>query len=617
MNVSFGYGEAILVSGKVSAGDKNVRNALVRFSDEASNFYRAMTDSMGNYQVYLGPSSVESKEIVPTKFELGQNYPNPFNSTTTIPYEIKKLSQVQAMIYDMRGRKIRQFGVGSQPVGNYKINWDGLDQDGQRVATGIYFCRMQVGNEAKVTKILYDAGGKEVVAGGISPQLSHTSLLKTVTLQGTNYTVTIENTETTEPEILPGQFENIIVSGDTTLDFTVTDLSAVPEAMVYSDSLKQIIRGFGAANIMPWRPDMTDNEIEKAFGTGDGQIGFSMLRLRLPSGGDWDFSIQLSTAKKAHDKGVLVFASPWSPPAEFKSNNNTTGGHLLEEHYQDFADHLNKFIDYMADNGVPLYAVSVQNEPDIEVSYESCDYTPEQMRKFMAENAGTIKTRVIAPESFQFRKNMSDPILNDAEACENLDIVGAHIYGGGLGPYPLAEEKGKEIWMTEHLTGENDTNGSKKWYWAMEAGKEINDCMKYGYSAYVWWYIVRFYGPISDGESNSGRKGDITKKGYVMSQYARFIRPGFHRVETTAMPQRNVMVTSYTNDEGKMVMVAINTANSNKLQRFTFSTGNDYTFTPYTTSESKNCEQGERVTTNNGSIVLSLEASSITTFVSE
>lgn len=53
-------------------------------------------------------------------------------------------------------------------------------------------------------------------------------------------------------------------------------------------------------------------------------------------------------------------------------------------------------------------------------------------------------TMLIAPESFQFRRPLSDPILNDSIACANMDIVGGHIYGAGLARYPLAKEKGKK-----------------------------------------------------------------------------------------------------------------------------------------------------------------------------
>lgn len=608
------FSQVLTVKGTVTASSVAVQNAVITFTDnlDTANKYLGLTDSLGNYQVEVPAIAIKPQNNVPAKFDLEQNYPNPFSSSTTIPYALNQHSDVNMTIYDLLGREVRKINVGAKPVGSYKVFWDGCNNMGQKVATGIYLYRLDAGGELKVRKMLYTAGGSCMISlpQATTARLSKTSQSVGVS-SGWDFNVLIENTSSTYPQIVAKQFDNVLIQDDTTLNFTVTK---IPEAVVKMDSVFQYIRGFGAANIMPWRGDMTDSEIQTAFGTGDGQLGFSMLRLRLPSSTGWDFSIQVATAKKAYDMGVLVFASPWSPPAALKSNNNTTGGYLLESHYQDFVDHLNSFNDYMADNGAPLYAVSVQNEPDIEVSYESCDYTPDQMQNFMANYAGGIKTKVIAPESFQFLKNMSDPILNDSAACANLDIVGGHIYGGGLESYPLAEEKGKEIWMTEHLT--NNSIYPMPWSEAFAVGTEINDCMNAGMSAYIWWYIVRFYGPISDGEHN-GSKGEMTKKGYVMSQFSRFIRPGYHRVFCTKTPQRNVFASAYIDSlSSRIVIVALNTGTSAIQQTFTIGNGNFMRFTPYATTAQKNCTEGEDIYVTNGTFTVTLEPSSITTFVS-
>lgn len=615
LSISQVFGGTFSVQGNVTASSTAVENALVIFTDvlDTSVSYSAFTDSIGNYQLSVSSDAIISQNNLPHKFDLEQNYPNPFSSSTTIPYDLKEHSEINITIFDLLGREVRKISAGIKPVGSYKVFWDGRNNVGQKVATGIYIYRLEANGESKVRKMVYSGGGEGIIAfrqtgNGILAKKNQTAVATSLERE---YTVMIENISSTYPQIITEQLNNVLLQHDTTLNFTVTK---IPEAIVKIDSVLQYIRGFGAANIMPWRADMTDSEVQTAFGTGDGQLGFSMLRLRLPSGTGWDFSIQVATAKKAYDMGVLVFASPWSPPASLKSNTNTTGGYLLESHYQDFVDHLNSFIDYMSDNGAPLYAVSVQNEPDIEVTYESCDYTPDQMKNFMANYAGGIKTKVIAPESFQFRKVMSDPSLNDSASCANLDIVGGHIYGGGLESYPLAEQKGKEIWMTEHLT--NNNIFPMPWSEAMAVGTEINNCMNAGMSAYIWWYIVRFYGPISDGEHN-GSKGEVTKKGYVMSQFSRFIRPGYHRVFCTKTPQRNVAVSSYKNDDGKLVIVAINQNTTAVSQVFTVNNSSVVSFIPYITSETKNCTRFESISVNNGSFTITLDASSITTFVSE
>ena len=375
-------------------------------------------------------------------------------------------------------------------------------------------------------------------------------------------------------------------------------------AVINLDSTHQIIRGFGAANILPWRPDMTNDQINTAFGTGDGQIGFTIVRLRVPVDQN-EFSLNIPTAKLAYSMGVTIIASPWSPPAWMKSNDTTVGGRLNDTSYASYAAHLKSFVDFMAGNGVPLYAISVQNEPDVHVGYESCDWNANELLKFVKENAAVIGTNIIAPESADFDKSLSDPILNDPAAAANLSIIGGHIYGGGLESYPLAESKGKEIWMTEYL--DLDT----EWGANLGTGKEINDCMNAGMNAYIWWYIVRFYGPIDED-------GSVSKRGYVMSQYARFVRPGFFRVDATANPQPYVYVTAYK-DSTKIVIVAINNSSSTLEQSFTLqkqSGINADLFTPYVTSETKNCIKEGNIALNDNNFTVVLDASSITTFVS-
>lgn len=376
------------------------------------------------------------------------------------------------------------------------------------------------------------------------------------------------------------------------------------EAVIYLDSTQQVIRGFGAANILPWRPDMTVNDIDNAFGTEEGQVGLTILRLRIPPNAS-SFGDNISTAHDAHLLGVKIIAAPWSPPASMKTNNNLVGGELKTDSYAAYAAHLKAFADYMSSNGAPLYAISIQNEPDASVTYESCFWNATQMLNFMKNNAASIGIRVIMPESLNFNHSLSDPTLNDSAAAANVSIIGGHLYGGGLTSYPLAVSKGKELWMTEYL--DTDTTWNK----VLATGKGISDCMNVGMSAYVWWYIVRFYGPISED-------GFVTKRGYVMSQFARFVRPEYVRVATTYSPRSFVYITAYQGDS-KLVIVAINTGSSSVEQTFQIQnlTGGAAVFTPYVTSKTRDCQRAGDISVSNDSFSAVLDASSITTFVAD
>jgi glucuronoarabinoxylan endo-1,4-beta-xylanase len=395
----------------------------------------------------------------------------------------------------------------------------------------------------------------------------------------------------------------LMMVGCSKLEESPTGPSETNAAIVYLDSIRQVIRGFGGVNMPGWEDvgDLTTDQVNKAFGTGSGQIGMTILRIRVPYD-ETQFNLEVPTARLATSLGAIIFASPWSPPSSMKTNNSIVGGRLADTSYAAYAAYLKAFADYMSSNGAPFYAISVQNEPDVSVTYESCDWNASQLLTFVKNNASVIGVRIIVPESGNFDHALSDPILNDPAAAANVAIIGGHIYGGGLTSYPLAVSKGKEVWMTEHLVLDTD------WIGAFNTGAEIGDCMNAGMNAYVWWYIRRFYGPIDEN-------GEVTKRGYVMSQYARFVRPGFIRVSATARPQTNVDVTAYKNGS-KVVIIALNSRSSSVSQLFMLRSGTASTFTPYVTSSTKNCAQGSAITVSSGGFTATLDPSSVTTFVS-
>jgi glucuronoarabinoxylan endo-1,4-beta-xylanase len=612
----------VTVSGRLTASKFAVKNASVIFIDnsDTTNKFSALTDDSGNYQINLGITSVNTDNILPKKFELEQNYPNPFSAFTDIPYDLNEGCDIKVTIYDILGRVVRKFDVGQQSVGSHNVTWNGFNDFGQKVASGIYFYRLEASGESQVKKMVFNQDGKGifVVPHSYAPkEKTYSAAGKINSILGNTFTLRIQNTNSTLPRVVSEDIENVVLQKDTTINLSV---SYIPVTAINLDSLHQVIRGYGAANILPWRPDMTDSEIQTAFGTGNNHLGFTILRLRVPPDSN-QWSANLATTKKAYDMGVKIIATPWSPPASMKTNNSLVSGELKESSYSDYADFLNAFVNYMSRNGVPLYAISIQNEPDVSVTYESCDWNASQFLNFCKNNAQSIGARIIMPESFHFDHSLSNPTLNDSVAASHVSIIGGHIYGGGISPYPLAKSKGKEVWMTEYLINSsgNGSNMDTSWAAALLTAQSINNCMNADMNAYVWWYIVRFYGPIDDGTYKSADKGNITKKGFVMSQFARFIRPGYVRVESSVYPPTNdISFTAYKDSlSSKTVIVAINSGSDDAETIFEIQGGKMTTeFTPYTTSASKNCEQGNAFNVSGENFTYTLEPSSITTFVS-
>nr|HPR31636.1 glycoside hydrolase family 30 beta sandwich domain-containing protein [Prolixibacteraceae bacterium] len=392
---------------------------------------------------------------------------------------------------------------------------------------------------------------------------------------------------------------SIIITGLVIIFLQVGNVHA-QNIIIDPDSIFQNIRGFGGMNHTTWINDLNEDNRNKAFGNDPGEMGLSILRIHLDPNPAL-FSRELPTALHALREGAIVFASPWNAPDNLLEPVGSIR-RVNPGKYAEYVAHLNAFNQYMADNGAPLFAISVQNEPDYG---EWTRWSSGEMLDFMANYAQDIENRVIAPESFQFRRTYTDPLLNNSAAAQNLDIVGGHIYGGGLADYPLARQKGKEVWMTEHLLGSN-ANETNDWSLALVVAKEINDCMKANFNAYIWWYIRRFYGLIADD-------GNITDKGYVLAHYAKFIRPGAVRIFSDDRLVSLVDITAFKTDTS-LVMVLLNRSTGSKQLNITIENANITTWSRFTsTAVKKMVNEGEFPITD-GTFSVTIEPRSVTTF---
>lgn len=93
--------------------------------------------------------------VVPSNFTLSQNYPNPFNPETTVNYQIRLGGPVELAVFNLSGEKVRVLASGNHPAGNYEARWNGKDDLGNRVSSGVYMYRLQSGQLSETKKMIF------------------------------------------------------------------------------------------------------------------------------------------------------------------------------------------------------------------------------------------------------------------------------------------------------------------------------------------------------------------------------------------------------------------------------------------------------------------------------
>ncbi len=374
----------------------------------------------------------------------------------------------------------------------------------------------------------------------------------------------------------------------------------------------QTIRGFGGADA--WMPVMPSAEVNALFGTGANEIGLSILRGRIDPTSNWTTELTNAQAAIAAGSNVSVIATPWTPPAAMKDNGNVVMGSLSTSDYSTYAGYLESYVSYMANGGVNLYGISMQNEPDANVAYESCVWTPQQMDTWVAQDAGVLTTKLIMPESEGFNTSYSDPALSDPNAVGSIGIIAGHLYGSSPSYYAAAENAGKEVWMTEHYL--NPAGAQPAIGDALQAAKEIHDSLTVGdYNAYVWWWVAD-WNP-GTGVTNTGlvdTNNVPTYYGWAMAQFSRFVRPGYVRSDVTNSTAANVFISAYEGS-GHYVIVAINMNTSPVAQTLTIQNQSITSLTPYETTTTATVAQQGVVNVTGNQLSYTLPAQSIVTFV--
>jgi glucuronoarabinoxylan endo-1,4-beta-xylanase len=398
------------------------------------------------------------------------------------------------------------------------------------------------------------------------------------------------------------------------------------DSLVQIDLAKvhQAIVGFGASS--GWTSPAMDDYQADAFFTVEKGLGFSLLRLRIAPDGT---TLELATAKQAIARGASVWASPWTPPAEWKDNNDVNnGGHLLPEHHQDWADRLVSFAKNAAAEGVPLIGLSAQNEPGYipqpPNSWESCQYTAESLTRFIRDYLGpTLKKNglnipVIAPETdgWATLDSFANALMTDKEALAYIGPIATHSYNGTAHLLASVQSTGHQIWQTEYtdLRSTRDTGMGS----ALIIASNMHEDLVYGNVSA--WHHWQFIGADPYPYSGLMENNKFTRRGCVMGNWSRFVRPGFVRVEATPSPRTNILVSAFCNQAtGRLVIVLVN-LRDNQLQQEGFITNGTLpsAFTVWTTSDTLALKQsGSIPVSRKGMFRLMLPARSVTTLVSE
>jgi glucuronoarabinoxylan endo-1,4-beta-xylanase len=407
----------------------------------------------------------------------------------------------------------------------------------------------------------------------------------------------------------------------------------------------QIIRGFGAAsawnaasNLSPYASTLW------AVDNTNGHAGLSLMRTRIDptdtgSGSAWNSEAGPMTLAKSVNPNITIWSTEWSPPATYKGNNSVDGGGsngslnstatflgaasgAPNSADTGYASYLVRYIQYIQNSfGVTLYAVSCQNEPDWDPTYEAAIWNAGQFDVFTGafhsalQTAG-LSTKIMITESFGDRLPLAATTMNDATNAPFVNIIAGHLYGGG--PNPLSSGgfshlTNQDNWETEmsDVSGAGPDNSMTSGL--VEAGWVHNSMTTGLMDAFHHWWIW--------GTDNSAliTSSGISKKLMVLGQYSKFVRPGFYRMSATTVPSSGVSVTAYKNTNNSspttVVIVAINGNSSTTSQTFSLNGMSVTSIVPWVTDANNNLVQQPAVAVSGNSFTYSLTGPSVTSFV--
>jgi glucosylceramidase len=338
-------------------------------------------------------------------------------------------------------------------------------------------------------------------------------------------------------------------------------------------------------------------------------IGYTLARTNIQScdfsSGSYSYvadnDAQLKTFSVAHDEQYKIplikqaiaasggrlrlFVSPWSPPAWMKDNNSVTGGGKLKPEFdQNWADFYVKFIHTYEAKGIPVWGLSVQNEPMATQKWESCIYTAEEERDFIKNflgptlhKAGLGDKKLIAwDHNRDLIYQRASTILEDPAAARYVWGIGFHWYETWTGN-PMQFDNvqlvsrafpGTHLLFTEGCKERFAFDSLQSWSLGERYGYSMINDFNDGAVAWTDWNILL---DENGGPNHTGnfcfapvhadtRSGQLiyTNAYYYIGHFSKFVRPGAKRIAVSTN-RPSLQSTGFLNKDGSIVVIVMNT----------------------------------------------------------
>jgi len=373
----------------------------------------------------------------------------------------------------------------------------------------------------------------------------------------------------------------------------------------------QFIRGFGCCTA--WSGTMTPTESDQLWDTVKG-AGLSLNRVIIDRDGLG--TDETNNAISAHNRGCTVWGTPW-----YTKNGVNKGDYdtLYEKDYQEWANTLAAMANTMKAKGVPIYAVSSGNEPDIGwTKYNAtalAHWVGAYLGPTMAQKAPDTKVIGIEPCNWWGFDTYRTALEANADAWKYSGIVATHEYGGQVHAAPEINAAGKEFWQTEVYDPQTDVEdvGMPS---ALRVSKLIHEALTIAnMNAWHYWWKNPCTG-CANGALWSASPKAPTKRLWIMGNWSKYVRPGFIRVDAPVEPTSGVLLTAFRDSAlSKVVVVAVNNNNNVVSQSFSIPGATPNKVTPIITDPTRDIVVQDPQTISSGDFTYSLPSQSVTTLV--